>query len=251
MTQKVKSVLILGGTTEATALIKSLSNNRQVKIILSLAGATKTPILPEHIMVRIGGFGGIDGLSQWLIQHAIDILIDATHPFAAQITHNAWQAAQKTKTAFLRINRPAWQACEGDCWHPVANMVQAAQALGEKPLRVFLTIGRKDLFPFKECPIRHEYWIRSVDRPPEALLPVNAKTIQARGPFDEASEIQFLQAHHIERLVTKNSGGQATIAKLIAARKLGIPVIMVQRPETESMPMVQTWLEAFEWLFKH
>lgn len=248
MLQKKKNILLLGGTYEASQLINRLENDSRVNVVFSLAGVTKNPVLPKKIVSRIGGFGGIAGMVSWLQDHSIDYLIDATHPFAQQMTQHAWQAARICHIPFLNISRPAWQKIEGDCWYEVASMVEAVKVLGNKPLRVFLTIGRKDLLPFKENKIVHYYWIRSVDRPNNDLLPEYATVITAKGPFDEKVEYDFLKYYRIESMVTKNSGGQTVYAKISAARKLGLPVIMVQRPTIGSLPSVSTWQEAYNWL---
>lgn len=249
MKHKTKKILLLGGTCEASQLIRHLENDYRVEIILSLAGVTRNPVLPKKIKSRVGGFGGIAGMITWLRKHHIDYLIDATHPFAQQMTHHAWQAAQYCQIPFLNIQRPAWQKVAGDRWFEVPTIAAAVEALGQTVLRVFLTIGRKELLPFKENPVPHHYWIRSVDRPHPMLLPDNVEIITAKGPFDEQAEYELLKQHHIERIVTKNSGGPTVYAKISAARKLSIPVIMIQRPEMAAIPSVPTWQEAYQWVF--
>lgn len=246
--QKRKTVLLLGGTSEASQLVRMLHDDHRVEVIFSLAGVTKHPVLPQTVKTRLGGFGGVAGMVAWIKAHSIDYLMDATHPFAQQMTNHAWQAAQICQIPFLTIQRPAWQKQEGDQWHEVNSVSEAAITLGEKPLRVFLTIGRKDLLPFKENPIPHHYWIRSVDAPNAVVLPLYAEVITAKGPFDEQEEYDFLQQHHIERMVTKNSGGQTVYAKISAARKLSIPVIMIQRSTMPSLPSVSTADQAQQWL---
>ncbi|EHD15014.1 hypothetical protein CIN_00680 [Commensalibacter intestini A911] len=245
-----KKILILGGTTEASTLIKSCVNQDSLTFILSLAGVTKNPVLPPNAFTRIGGFGGVIKMAEWIAENQINKVIDATHPFAQQITRNAYQATQIAKVPYLRLERPAWQREKEDLWQEVTTVQEAVVALGSKPLRAFVTIGRKELLVFKECSILHEYWIRSVDRPEEMYIPQNAKLIQAKGPFSEEDEIAFLKQNQIECIVSKNSGGQTVYAKISAARKLRIPVIMIQRPIIKSAPCVPKWEEAYQWILK-
>ncbi|HTJ89654.1 MAG TPA: cobalt-precorrin-6A reductase [Acidocella sp.] len=220
--------LVLGGTSDASALAGLLADDPRFDATLSLAGLTKAPVLPA-IPCRIGGFGGAAGLARYLQDNAIQALVVATHPFAAQIRQNAVAAARATGTPLLLIERPAWDSQAGDRWIEVADMHQAAAALGPTARRVLLTIGRKDLAPFAAAPW-HGYVIRSVDAPPPELLPPAAKIITARGPFTLEDDRLMLHEERIEVIVTKNSGGTATQSKLIAARELGLPVIMVARP---------------------
>lgn len=221
-------VLILGGSAEASALARRLAGDDRFAPVLSLAGRTKAPVLPP-IAHRIGGFGGIDGLAQWLRESGADLLVCATHPFAAQMRRHAIEAARRTATPLLIVERPAWAPVEGDRWTQVADMAAAADALGQAPRRVLLTVGRKDLAPFAAAP-QHAYLIRSIDAPPAESLPPNAEVITARPPFGEACEKRLLEARRIDVVVTKNSGGADTAAKLAAARALGLPVILVERP---------------------
>lgn len=221
-------VLILGGTSEAASLARALAGDARFQATLSLAGRTRAPATPP-VPHRIGGFGGIDGLAEYLRIERIDALIDATHPFAAQISRHAAVAAAQTATRLLVIWRPPWQQGRGDRWITVAGMRAAAEVLGRAPRRVFLTVGRQDLAPFAAAPWHH-YLIRSVDPPDAAALPRHAEVIAARGPFAEADERRLLAQQRIEVIVTKNSGGNATVGKVDAARALGLPVVMVARP---------------------
>jgi precorrin-6A/cobalt-precorrin-6A reductase len=221
-------VLILGGSAEASALARRLAGDERFAPVLSLAGRTKSPALPP-IPHRIGGFGGVDGLAHWLCEPGADLLVCATHPFAAQIRRHALEAARQTGTPLLVVDRPAWSPAVGDRWIPVADMTAAANALGDAPRRVLLTVGQKDLSPFVRCS-QHAYLIRSIDPPAPENLPADAEVITARPPFDEADERRLLETHRVEVIVTKNSGGGDTEAKLAAARALGLPVIMVERP---------------------
>jgi precorrin-6A/cobalt-precorrin-6A reductase len=221
-------ILLLGGTGEASALARLLAEDPSFAPVLSLAGRTAAPVLPA-IPWRIGGFGGVAGLAHYLQDNGVQVLVVATHPFAAQIRQNAVAAARLTGRVLLMIERPAWGPEAGDLWTGVADMDEAAAALGPTRRRVLLTIGRKDLGPFAGAPW-HDYVIRSVDAPPPELLPPCAKIITARGPFTLEDDRRMLHAERIEVIVTKNSGGTATQSKLIAARELGLPVIMVARP---------------------
>ena len=211
---------------------------------LSLAGATRAPAA-SPLATRIGGFGGAEGLARYLGANRIDALLDATHPFATEISANAAAASSAAGVPWLALLRPPWREAAGDRWVRVADIEAAAQALGAQPRRVFLTIGRKDLAPFLRTP--HAYVVRSVDSPPADDLPAGAIAIAARGPFAVEDEERLLRRHRIDALVTKNSGGTATAAKLAASRRLGIPVVMVDRPPGLG-PAVETVDEAWDWL---
>jgi precorrin-6A/cobalt-precorrin-6A reductase len=235
-------VLILGGTTEASAIARALAGHPAFEPVLSLAGRTATP-MAQPIPVRIGGFGGAAGLTDYLCQERIAALIDATHPFAVRIKANASRAATAAGVKRLCVLRPPWCPLPGDDWRMVDTMGQAFAALGPTPRRAFLTVGQQELDPFGPP---HRYLIRSVDPPPNP--PRGAMVITARGPFDEAAERALMLEHGIDMLVTKNSGGAATAAKLAAARALGLPVIMVTRPPPPAGEMVATADEALDWL---
>jgi precorrin-6A/cobalt-precorrin-6A reductase len=242
-----RRILILGGSSEATALIRALGADARVEPVLSLAGRTRAPVLPE-IACRIGGFGGVEGLAAYL-RTGFAACVNATHPFAARMSANAVAAAEASGVPLLRILRPAWIAGVGDAWHEVVDMRAAAQALGARPRRVLLTIGQKDLAAFTEMP-QHDYVIRSID-PPRGALPPHAEIVNARGPFDAAGEMALLRERAIEIIVTKNSGGTATEAKLAAARMLGLPVVMVARPRESPAETVPDVEAALAWLARH
>ncbi len=239
-------VLILGGTSEASALAAALERDERFAATLSLAGVTRCPRLPA-LAVRIGGFGGADGLRRWLEQAGTDALVDATHPFAQRISCNALAAATAAGVPLLRIDRPAWEPVAGDRWTIVSDIEAAASAIGHRPARVLLTVGKQELAPFLAQP-QHHYVIRSVDPPPPALCPPDSIVLAARGPFALADERALLLRHRIERLVTKNSGGIATAAKLVAAREAGLAVVMVARPPPAPGLSVPDWRDVLEWL---
>ena len=245
------NVLLLGGTTEASAIARGVAGMAGVRAVLSLAGRTRAPVLPA-LDCRIGGFGGVAGLEAYLRAERIDRLIDATHPFALRITAHARMAAAAVGVRRLRVLRPDWAPVPGDDWREVDDMAAAAAALGERPHRVFLTVGRQELAPFVAAPW-HDYLIRSVEAPEAAELPLAARCIAARGPFDAAAEWHLLQSERIEVVVTKNSGGSATAGKLAAARALGLPVVMVRRPVSgiAGDQVVGDAGAALEWLRGH
>ncbi len=240
------NLLILGGTSEASALGRALAGDARFSATISLAGRTQNPA-PQALPVRIGGFGGVEGLVRYLIEHRIDALIDATHPFATQMTRNAEAAVRQTCTATLVLQRPAWQMQSGDHWIEVSDLPEAALTLGPVERRVLLTIGQKDLPTFVAAS-QHHYVLRSVDAPKPDSLPVHAKVITARGPFVLDDELRLLRDEQIDILVTKNSGGDATQAKLTAARMLRMPVVMVARPTPPPADTVTTVAEALAWL---
>jgi precorrin-6A/cobalt-precorrin-6A reductase len=231
-------VLILGGTSEALELTVKLSVIPEVEVILSLAGRTRQPVTPATVEVRIGGFGGQSGLVKYLQDRHINVLIDATHPFAAQISWAAVEAAIATNIPHLMVIRSAWVKTPEDRWIEVENVVSAAQTIPAIAQRVFLSIGRQELTPFVNVP---EVWflMRSID-PPDFEIP-NGKLLLDRGPFSLQQELQLLREYRIDAIVSKNSGGDATYTKIIAARELRIPVVMVQRP---TMPIAEKATDA-------
>ncbi|MBF2000306.1 MAG: cobalt-precorrin-6A reductase [Synechococcales cyanobacterium M58_A2018_015] len=243
----MKRVLVLGGTTEATALVSQLIQQTDIEVTLSLAGRTQQPLLPP-CQVQISGFGGAAGLADYLRQEQFDLLIDATHPFAAQISLHAAVAARWCHLPRLMLVRPAWQPHHpNDHWIEVDSVAAAAAVLPRVAQRVFLTIGRQDLSVFAALP---DLWflMRMIDPPPaKATLP-RGEWILERGPFTVMHETALLLQHQIEAIVSKNSGGAATAAKLIAARDLGIPVVMVQRPPLPEGEQVSTVAAAIDWV---
>ena len=239
-------ILILGGTTEARLLAERLAGRSDLDVTLSLAGRTASPAR-QSVPVRSGGFGGATGLADYLVNERIDILIDATHPYASVISANAVEAARKTDVRFVALRRPAWVAVAGDRWTEVSNVREAVRTLEQAPRRVFVALGRNELAPFKDAP-QHHYLIRSVD-PVDPPLPLpHVIYVTGRGPFSEANDRALMTAHGIEVVIAKNSGGSATYGKIATARALDIGVIMVQRPPAPAAPAVATVEDALAWL---
>jgi precorrin-6A/cobalt-precorrin-6A reductase len=230
-------VLVLGGTAEARALARRIGADPRLDGVVSLAGRTGEP-LPQDLPARIGGFGGVEGLVRFLSDNAIDKVVDATHPFAARISANAQAACARLDLPLVAYARAPWTPVAGDRWTCVANNAEAAQALGEEPRRVFLAIGRLGVADFRAAP-QHDYLLRVIDPAPPEDLPPRCETIRARGPFDLTGETALLRERRIEVLVSKNSGGPATYAKIEAARRLGIAVAMVAPPPADGAAVVR------------
>ncbi|MDF3301800.1 cobalt-precorrin-6A reductase [Streptomyces tropicalis] len=220
-------VLVLGGTTEARELAAALTARPGVRVTTSLAGRVSRPGTVDG-EVRVGGFGGAEGLAAWLRAHHVDALVDATHPFAEAITRNAARAAVATGVPAVVLRRPGWPQAPGDRWHPADSLEHAARLLPGLGRRVFLSTGRLGLAAFAALTELH-FVVRSVE-PPEPPLPPDVDLVQARGPFTVAGETELLREHRVDVLVTKDSGGAATAAKLTAARGLDLPVVVVRRP---------------------
>ena len=239
-------VLILGGTTEANQLVAALANDARFDAVLSYAGRTERPT-PPPIPWRVGGFGGVDGLTKYLRDENIARVVDATHPFAAQMSAHAIAACAIANVPLLALERLPWQRMAGDRWIDVDDFTAAAQALGISPRRVFLGIGRMQLAPFASHP-QHFYLVRLVD-PPRAPLPLSAvETIVARGPFDLAGDRAMLADHRIDIVVARDAGGDGAFAKIEAARELGLAVVMVRRPLIPEREKVETVGEVLRWL---
>jgi precorrin-6A/cobalt-precorrin-6A reductase len=229
-------VLILGGTTEANLLSATISGRSDLRPVLSLAGRTRRPQTPS-IPYRIGGFGGVDGLKNYLKQTTIQIIIDATHPFATQMSRHAIIASCEMQLPLIVFGRQPWRAQTGDRWSLVNSVSEAVDALGSRPRTVFLTIGALQLQKFALAP-QHRYLVRTIDRPQPIRNFGWHRLILDRGPFRIQDEIALMRNEGVEVLVAKNSGGSATEAKLIAARTLGIDVLMIERPSAEESETV-------------
>jgi len=241
------NILILGGTSEASALALALIGKLQAT--LSLAGRTQTPRQP--VPFRTGGFGGVEGLMGYLKVQNITAVVDATHPFASQMSRHAALACAGLQIPLVQLSRPAWQQQPGDLWQEVDTVAEAVAALPAAPKRIFLTHGRLDLAQFVRAP-RHFYLIRTID-PPSGLAElaeagISHRLILARGPFAQAEEAALLDSEHIDILITKNSGGTATYGKIAAARAAHIPVILLRRPKAEACRQASSVDEVLRWL---
>ena len=215
--------------------------------MFSYAGVTRSP-LAQPLPTRSGGFGGVPGLVRYLADHGITQVVDATHPFAAQMSRNAVAACEATGVPLLALERAPWQAVPGDQWVNVPDMAAAARALPMAPSRVFLAVGRKQLQAFASLP-QHHYLVRLVDAPAPGSLPWPGATVElGRGPFSAAHDLALLQAQRVQWLVAKNAGGDATRGKLDAARALGLPVVMVQRHGLPQRARAETVGAVLHWL---
>jgi precorrin-6A/cobalt-precorrin-6A reductase len=239
-------VLILGGTTEARHLAERLADRADLSVTLSLAGRTRAPV-PHPVPLRVGGFGGAEGMAAYLKEQRIDRLIDATHPYAAAISANAARAAEIARVPLLALRRPAWQPVAGDRWTEVADTAEAARALGTTSRRVFLALGRNEIAAFTAAP-QHFYLVRSVDPVEPPLAVPHASYIRARGPFSEAHDRALLIEYGIDVVVSKNSGGAAAYGKIAAARALGREVILLRRPALPRVASVEGIEDALAWL---
>jgi precorrin-6A/cobalt-precorrin-6A reductase len=242
-------VLVLGGTFEASKLAELLAEQSGILSMLSFAGRT-TALRAPKIPYRIGGFGGADGLQAYLEAERIDVLVDATHPFAEHISRHAAIAAAGANIPLIVLSRPAWVRQPGDHWIDAIDMAAAAAALGREPKRVFLTIGRLQLDAFAAAP-QHFYLIRTIERLTfPARLPRH-RAILGRGPFAVEAEDKLLREESIDVVVSKNSGGEAAFAKVRAARHLGLPVVMVARPRQAPGPVLHDPAEVMAFLLRH
>jgi precorrin-6A/cobalt-precorrin-6A reductase len=217
-----------------------------VDAVYSYAGRTEAPVA-QPLPVRVGGFGGVAGLVAYLKAEGITHLIDATHPFAAQMSRNAVEACAATGTPLIALEREPWQAAEGDRWTHVPDLGSAVAALGETPRRVFLAIGRQTLDAFSVAP-QHHYLLRLVDPPTEPLPLPRAEAVIARGPFTVEGDRALLADHQIEAIVAKNAGGTGAEAKLVAARELGLPVILIDRPWVPERRVARSVQAVMAWL---
>ncbi|WP_148252298.1 cobalt-precorrin-6A reductase [Aidingimonas lacisalsi] len=238
-------VLILGGTSEASALASALAE-RSIPTLFSYAGRVTVP-RPQPVPTRVGGFGGVAGLSAFITEQRITHLVDATHPFAERMSHNAVVASQRSGIHCIALTRPPWEPMAGDRWTRVADVAAAVNALAGPPQRVLLAIGRMHLNAFSAQP-QHHYLLRLVDHPETPPpLPHHSVTLD-RGPFSLDGDLALFREHGVECLVCKNAGGTGAVAKLTAARQLGLAVVMIERPaspprqEAHGVDTVLDWL---------
>ncbi len=241
-------MLLLGGTGEAAALARAVIARFGSRLALttSLAGRTERPV-PVPGDVRIGGFGGADGLASYLRAQAIDLVVDATHPFADQISAHARLACEAVGVPRLMLQRPPWERHPLDRWIEVADLAGAASVVGKVGRTAWLTIGASEIGAFADV-VDVRFLVRLIQRPPTRLPLRFHEVVLGRGPFTVAEEAHLLQRHAIDVLVCKASGGSATEAKLIAAREVSLPVIMVRRPLAEPGEAVASVEAALTWL---
>ena len=238
------NLLILGGTTEASALAKAVSE-RGISVVYSYAGRVEKP-RPQPVPVRVGGFGGPDGLAAFICENEFTHVVDATHPFAAQMSRNAIEACRETRTPLAALTRQMWVPQPGDTWHHVPDVAAAVDALAGKPQRVFLAVGRMHLEEFA-AQGQHHYLLRLVDKPDSLPLP-NVDVVVARGPFVESDDKALMQRHGTQLVVSRNAGGIGARAKLDAARALGLPVLMIDRPVLPQRTELSSVAQILDWL---
>ena len=237
-------VLLLAGTAEARRLAAAVDGLRGVELTSSLEGAVAVPLLPAGD-VRIGGFGAA-GLAGWLRDHATDAVVDATHPFATRMTEEAVAAAAALGLPLLVLRRPGWTEGPGDRWHRVPDMAAAAALAPRLGTRAFLATGPADFAAFADAP---GWFLLRADAPPTGPLPAAHHFVHGPGLVTADAERALLREHRIEVVVCRDSGGDLTAAKLVAARELGLPVVMVDRPPAPAgVPTVATVEEAVDWL---
>ncbi|MDA9510631.1 cobalt-precorrin-6X reductase [Bradyrhizobium sp. CCBAU 11386] len=236
--------LILGGTSDASQLAAEIAR-AGLDAVYSYGGRTRAPA-EQPLPTRIGGFGGVSGLADYMRREGITHVIDATHPFAAEMSRNAVAACAETGTPLIALERTPWAKTPGDNWIEVADVNAAVAALPELPAKVFLAIGRQHIAPFATKP-QHAYTLRFVD-PPDAPLPFAADVIVSRGPFTLDGELNMLRTRGIMWIVARNSGGDGARAKIDAARTRDLPVIMIARPELPGRQRVESVAEIMQWL---
>ncbi|MGP6085435.1 cobalt-precorrin-6A reductase [Antarctobacter jejuensis] len=239
------NLLILGGTTEATALA-NLAAERGLQGTVSFAGRVERP-RRQPLPQRVGGFGGIAGLADYIRAEGITHLVDATHPFAAQMSGNAVYAARQAGIPMVALTRPAWQPQAGDRWTHVPDIAGAVAALSGDARRVMLAVGRMHLAEFTPNP-QHFYLLRLVDPPKDSLPFPQYHVVVDRGPFTVEGDRNLMTEHGIDLVVSKNAGGSGAAAKLAAARDLGLPVIMIDRPALPDRRELATPAEVLDWV---
>ncbi len=219
-------LLLLGGTREAREIATALAGEAGITVVTSLAGRTRTPLRPPGAL-RVGGFGGIDGLVAWLREAEIDFVLDATHPFARRISAHVREACRRLRLPHLRLERPPWRAEEGDRWLEMPDLDAALTVLPRFGRRVFVNLGRQEVARLATCP-ECRFLLRVVEPLPE--LPGNVEMVAGRPPYTVAGDRALLARCGIQALLVRNSGGQGAYPKLVAARQLGLPVVMIARP---------------------
>jgi precorrin-6A/cobalt-precorrin-6A reductase len=237
--------LILGGTGDANRLAEAFVREK-IDAIYSYAGRTQIP-LPHALPTRIGGFGGMEGLADFIRREHITHVIDATHPFAAEMSRHAVDACAATHVPLIALERAPWSRAASDNWIEVSDVNAAVAALPEKAARVFLAIGRQHIAPFAARP-EHAYTLRFVDAPDGDLPLPCAEVIVSRGPFTIDGDRELLRGRGIEFVVARNSGGAGARAKIDAARELGLPVIMIARPALPERPRAESVEAVLAWL---
>jgi precorrin-6A/cobalt-precorrin-6A reductase len=237
--------LILGGTSDANQLADAVKR-AGIDAVYSYAGRTQSPV-GQSLPMRTGGFGGVKGLTEFIVREGITHVIDATHPFAAEMSRHAIEASAVSKIPLIALVRAPWTRTAGDRWIEVGNIDAAVEALPEASARVFLAIGRQHLAPFAAKP-QHAYTLRFVD-PPDGALPLpETDVIVSRGPFTVAGDIELMRSRNIAWVVARNSGGAGARAKIDAARELNLPVVMIAPPELPERPRVESIEEVLAWL---
>ncbi|MGR3713695.1 MAG: cobalt-precorrin-6A reductase [Shimia sp.] len=238
-------LLILGGTTEASALA-GLVAAAGVDAVFSYAGRVAAP-KSQPLPTRVGGFGGADGLAQYIGESNISHVVDATHPFAAQMSWNAYHACKAEDVPMIALTRPAWCAQAGDRWRHVSDVDGAVAALAGRAKRVLLALGKQNVPAFVGAS-QHHYVLRLVDQPEVAPDLPHHTVVLARGPFDVAGDLALMRDHAIDVVVCKNSGGSGAEAKLAAARALDLPVILIDRPDLPQCDTCATAEAVVEWV---
>ncbi len=242
-------VLVLGGTGDANQLVALLARDATCEVMLSLAGRTSQPRLPQGSH-RIGGFGGVEGLVSYLECNRIDLVADVTHPFAAIMSEHAVAACAKAHVDLVRFERPEFVRAEGDRWQSFATIEALAASLAGAPRQIFLSHGREGMALFALHP-QHHYLVRCIEVPPDIDKLNHARLILARGPFALADEITLLREAAIDTLVSKNSGGAATVAKIEAARHLELDVLLLARPLKAATRSFSTLDAMAAWILAH
>lgn len=253
-----RKLLLLGGTGEALRLARELENSSRVQCVSSLAGRTEEPVRPPGA-VRIGGFGGVPGLTTYLMNESIELVLDATHPFASQMCHHAVEACKALGIPRAKLVRPAWVPSAGDRWTIMPSVAAAATFLRFHPAkRIFLTLGWQEIGPFVPLGGKADghvadrenggrwFLTRMIDPPADGMTLPDGELVLGRGPFRPEDEKALMERHRIDLLVTRNSGGSA--AKIAAAAELHLPVLMIDRPPLPPGEILDSVGAALAWI---